>query len=65
MLVSAKMKLSYEPEADHLWFRWNSKPVEESDEVEPEVIFELNADGNVVGIEVLNASKKLDVFFPK
>ncbi len=59
------MKLSYDPEADSLWVRWNTEPIEESDEIEPGVVFDFNAHGNVVGIEILNACKKIDGFVPK
>lgn len=59
------MKLSYDPEADSLWIRWNITPIEESDEVEPGVVFDFSADGNVVGIEVLNASKRIEGFVPE
>ena len=63
-VLEGEMKLSYDPEADSLWIRWNTEPIEESDEVEPGVVFDFNADGNVVGIEVLNASIKIDGFVP-
>jgi len=50
---------SYNPEDDILRLLWSDTPIEESDEVEPGVILDYDADGNVVGIEVLNASKKI------
>lgn len=53
------MKASYDPEADSLWIRWNTVPAEESDEVEPGIVLDYDAEGVVVGIEVLNASKKI------
>lgn len=54
------MNLSYDPDADSLWIRWNESPIDESDEVEPGVILDYDADGVIVGIEVLNASKKIE-----
>lgn len=54
------MKFSYDPEADSLWIRWNTDPIEESDEVEPGVVLDYDAEGVVVGVEVLNASKKIE-----
>lgn len=54
------MKASYDPKADSLWIRWNTAAIEESDEVQPGVILDYDADGSVVGIEVLNASKKIE-----
>jgi len=53
------MKLSYDPEADSLWIRWNTVPIDESDEIVPGVVLDYDEQGEVVGIEVLNASKKI------
>lgn len=50
---------SYNPEDDILRLLWSDAPIDESDEVEPGVILDYDAEGNVVGIEVLNASKKI------
>lgn len=54
------MKFSYDPEADSLWIRWNTVAIEESDEIEPGVVLDYDAEGIVVGVEVLNASKKIE-----
>jgi uncharacterized protein YuzE len=54
------MKLSYDPDADSLWIRWNDLPIDESDEIEPGAILDYDKDGNVVGIEILHASKKIE-----
>ncbi len=53
------MRASYDPEADSLWIRWNTEPIEESDEIVPGVVVDYDENGAVVGIEVLNASKKI------
>lgn len=54
------MKASYDSEADSLWIRWNNNvPIDESDEIEPGVILDYDEDGNVVGVEILNASKQI------
>ena len=50
---------SYNAEDDILRLLWSNAPIDESDEVEPGVILDYDKDGNVVGIEVLNASKKI------
>ena len=55
------MKISYSKEADALYIRLNDKRIENSDEISEDVILDFDANGNVVGIEVLNASEKFDV----
>ncbi len=54
------MKLSYDPEVDVLTIRFNSVPVFESDEDKPGVILDYDAEGRVVGMEILDASKRVD-----
>ena len=54
------MKVTYDAEVDVLRIRLNSTPVEESDEEKPGVILDYDRDGNIVGIEVLNASKRIE-----
>lgn len=54
------MKVTYDPEIDVLSILWNDTPVEESDEAQPGVIMDYDADGNLIGIEILNASKRID-----
>lgn len=53
------MKGHYDPEVDALSIRWSDAPIVDSDSVEPGVILHCDKDGNVVGVEVLNASKKI------
>jgi uncharacterized protein YuzE len=55
-----KMKISYDPEVDVLSVLFNDNPIEESDEERPGLILDFDADGNVVGLEVLNASMRVD-----
>jgi uncharacterized protein YuzE len=54
------MKIIYNPEADVLRILFSSAPVEESDEDKPGVILDYDDKGNVVGMEVLNASKRME-----
>ena len=54
------MRVTYDPAVDVLKIVLSSAPVEESDEEKPGVILDYDADGNVVGIEVLAASTRVD-----
>ena len=54
------MKARYDPETDTLTLLLRSVPVDESDEGRPGVIHDYDKDGNVVGIEILDASKRVE-----
>jgi uncharacterized protein YuzE len=54
------MKVTYDAEVDALSLILHDAPVEESDEVRPGVILDYDVAGNVVGLEILNASKRVD-----
>ncbi len=54
------MKISYDPEVDVLRVLFNTHPIDESDEDRPGVILDYDAEGNVVGIEVLHASERVE-----
>ena len=54
------MRVTYDPAVDVLKIVLSSAPIEESDEEKPGVILDYDADGNVVGIEVLAASTRVD-----
>ncbi len=54
------MKVTYDPEVDVLRILFRDVPVEESDQDKPGVILDYDKDGNLVGLEVLNASQRLD-----
>lgn len=54
------MKVSYDAEVDILRIRFNSRAVEESDEDKPGVILDYDAEGFVVGLEILNASRRIE-----
>jgi uncharacterized protein YuzE len=54
------MKVTYDPEVDVLRILFSSAPIEESDEDKPGVIIDYDKDGNVVGLEVLNASQRIE-----
>lgn len=54
------MKVTYDPEVDVLRILLRDVAVEESDEDKPGVILDYDRDGNIVGIEVLNASQRVE-----
>ena len=53
------MKVTYDPEVDVLRILLRDAPIEESDEDKPGVILDYDKDGNVVGLEILEASKRI------
>ncbi len=53
------MKVVYDPEVDVLRVVLSDAPVAESDQEKPGVILDYDGDGNVVGLEILNASKRM------
>ncbi len=53
------MKVRYDPEVDVLSIALSDAPVEESDESKPGVILDYDKSGNVVGLEILDASKRM------
>ena len=54
------MKVFYDPAVDVLRILFSSKAIEESDENKPGVIIDYDKEGNIVGIEVLEASKRVE-----
>ena len=54
------MKVKYDPEVDVLRIVLNNTPIEESDESKPGVILDYDKTGNVVGMEILDASRRTD-----
>jgi len=54
------MKVTYDPEVDVLRIVFSNSPVEESDEDKPGLILDYDKDGNIVGLEVLDASKRIE-----
>jgi len=55
------MKLNYYPETDSLYIDLAEKTSTESREVSEGVVLDYDADGNIVGIDIDNASKKLEL----
>ena len=50
------MKVTYDQEVDILSIVLNDTDVEESDEDKPGIIIDYDDDGNIVGLEILDAS---------
>ena len=51
------MKFHYYPETDSLYIDLVDRPSAESEEVRPGIVLDLDSDGNLVGIDIDNASK--------
>ncbi len=51
------MKVKYDKETDILYIKLSDLKIDESDEDKKGVILDYSIDGQLVGIEVLNASK--------
>lgn len=54
------MKLRIDREDDALYFRLTEEEIFESEEVQPGVILDFDANGNVVGVEMLNLSARAE-----
>ena len=55
------MKLSYHKETDSLYIDFSSEPSTESKEISEGIVVDYGRDGNVVGIDIDNASRKVDL----
>ena len=53
------MKVKYDREVDILYIQLNDLPIEESDEDRPGMVVDYDINGQVVGIEIMNASKRM------
>ncbi|MBN3873154.1 MULTISPECIES: DUF2283 domain-containing protein [unclassified Nostoc] len=54
------MKITYDPEVDILIIILSDVPIEDSDEEKPGIILDYDEDGNITGLEILDASKRID-----
>ena len=55
------MKLNYYPDTDSLYIELSPKESVESIEISEGIVIDYDKDGNVVGIDIDNAGKKLDL----
>jgi uncharacterized protein YuzE len=56
------MKLSYYPETDSLYIDFVFTASVESHEISPGVVMDYDAEGNLVGMDIDNASKKVNLY---
>ena len=55
------MKLNYYPETDSLYIDLSERPSSESREISVGVVLDYDADGKLVGIDIDNASNKIEL----
>ncbi len=55
------MKLNYYPESDSLYIDLSEKTSIESKEIAEGIVLDYDAEGNLVGIDIDNASKKVQL----
>lgn len=52
------MNIKYDKEADAFYLKLSDEEIAESDQEKPGIIIDYDKNGNIVGIEVLDASEK-------
>ncbi len=55
------MKLNYHPETDSLYIDLSEQTSVESREISEGIVLDYDANGNLVGIDIDNASEKVDL----
>ncbi|HHT9146231.1 MAG: DUF2283 domain-containing protein [Candidatus Brocadiaceae bacterium] len=55
------MKLSYYPDTDSLYIELSEKSSTESQEISEGIVVDYDSEGTIVGIDIDNASKKLNL----
>ena len=55
------MKLRYHPETDSLYIELSSMSSADSREISEGVVLDYDAEGNLTGIDIDNASRKIDL----
>ncbi len=53
------MKITYDPEADALYIELREAQAADSMDIEEGVTVDLDSDGHIIGLEVLDASERL------
>lgn len=54
------MKITYDAQADVLRILFSNAAIEVSDEEKPGIILDFDKIGNIVGMEILDASKRME-----
>ncbi len=55
------MRLNYYPETDSLYINLSEQPSVESQEISEGILLDYDTDGRLVGIDIDNASHKIDM----
>jgi len=59
------MKIHFDEKADALYLRLDDTPVVDSQKIRPGIVLDLNAQDQVVGIEILDLKKRFPQADPK
>jgi len=55
------MKINYYEDTDSLYIDFSSKTSEKSEEISEGIVLDYDKEGNIVGIDIDNASTKIDL----
>ncbi|MGC8708661.1 MAG: hypothetical protein C0175_00165 [Caldisericum exile] len=55
------MKINYSKEADAIYVRFSDKKIEDTDQINEDIIIDYDKDKKAVAIEILNASRQADM----
>jgi uncharacterized protein YuzE len=59
--MAINMRMHYSQDADAIYIRLKEDPIHNTKEVAENIIMDFDAKGNVIGIEILFASERVDV----